>query len=147
MSEFTIAIADKKIHVSSIYPHVERVCENYLAPGAQPDIYVTTDRKDIDAERALAEESGYSEGYLESSAVHRKICSAMAEFNAFMMHGAVAAVENKAYMFTAPSGTGKSTHVKLWLENVPGSYIVNGDKPMIIMKKRRRVCLRNSVVR
>jgi hypothetical protein len=47
------------------------------------------------------------------------------------MHGAVVAVGNKAWLFTAPSGTGKTTHINLWLNNIPGSYVVNGDKPLI----------------
>ena len=49
------------------------------------------------------------------------------------MHGAVIAVGQKAWLFTAPSGTGKTTHIRLWLENIPGSYVVNGDKPLIRM--------------
>lgn len=28
-------------------------------------------------------------------------------------------------------GVGKTTHTKLWLDNIPGSFVVNGDKPLI----------------
>ena len=38
---------------------------------------------------------------------------------------------DKAWLFTAPSGTGKTTTYNLWLNNIPGSYVVNGDKPLI----------------
>ena len=55
----------------------------------------------------------------------------MLAYDTFLMHGAVAAVGERAWMFTAPSGTGKTTHVRLWLEHVPGAYVVNGDKPLI----------------
>ena len=34
---------------------------------------------------------------------------------------------------TAKSGTGKTTHTNLWLRNIAGSYVVNGDKPIIRM--------------
>ena len=47
------------------------------------------------------------------------------------MHGAVIAYNNAAYMFTASSGTGKTTHIRKWLNNLPGAYVVNGDKPLI----------------
>ena len=47
------------------------------------------------------------------------------------MHGAVVAIDNKAYMFTANSGVGKTTRAKLWLNEYPDSIIVNGDKPLI----------------
>ena len=49
----------------------------------------------------------------------------------FLMHGAVVATNGFAYMFTAPSGTGKTTRANLWLEEFPGSYILNGDKPFV----------------
>ena len=41
-------------------------------------------------------------------------------------------MDGKAYAFTAPSGTGKSTHCRLWLEAFPEkARIINGDKPLI----------------
>ena len=56
------------------------------------------------------------------------------------MHGSVVAVDNEAYMFTALSGTGKSTHTNLWLKNIPGSFIVNGDKPLLQVSDRTYIC-------
>ena len=42
------------------------------------------------------------------------------------------AVDGKAYLFTAPSGTGKSTHASLWKEILGERVrIINGDKPLI----------------
>ena len=37
-------------------------------------------------------------------------------------------------IFYGPSGTGKTTHSRLWLENVPDSHILNGDKPFLQVK-------------
>ncbi len=51
------------------------------------------------------------------------------------MHGSVIAIDNEAYMFTAKSGTGKTTHIRKWLERVPEAFVVNGDKPLIIAGK------------
>ena len=34
-------------------------------------------------------------------------------------------------MFTARSGTGKTTHAQLWLKNIKNSFILNGDKPLL----------------
>ena len=51
------------------------------------------------------------------------------------MHGAVVALDEASYMFIAKSGTGKSTHIQNWLENIGGAYVVNGDKPFIIVGK------------
>ena len=49
----------------------------------------------------------------------------------FLMHGSVVALDNQAYMFTAPSGVGKTTRTRLWLDLYPDSIVVNGDKPLI----------------
>ena len=49
-----------------------------------------------------------------------------------LMHGAVVAVDGQAYLFTAKSGTGKTTHTRLWLKQFGArAVIVNGDKPLI----------------
>ena len=42
------------------------------------------------------------------------------------------AVDGKAYLFTAPSGTGKSTHARLWREMLGDRVVmINDDKPII----------------
>lgn len=46
-------------------------------------------------------------------------------------HGAVISVQGDGYLFTAPSGTGKSTHVSLWKKYIDGVEIINGDKPFL----------------
>ena len=73
----------------------------------------------------------YSPAQLENTAVYRKIAAKLPEYDAFVFHGAAVAVGERAYLFTAKSGTGKTTHVRLWLDHIAGSYIVNGDKPIL----------------
>lgn len=53
------------------------------------------------------------------------------KYNGFLLHSSAVVYKDKAYLFTAPSGTGKSTHTSLWLKNLEGSYILNDDKPAI----------------
>ena len=84
-----------------------------------------------EAEKAGIEAKDFSDSYLETLAVYRKIVTKLVSFNTFLMHGSAVAVDNSAYLFTAPSGTGKTTHTNLWLHNIEGAYIVNGDKPLI----------------
>lgn len=54
------------------------------------------------------------------------------DFDGFMLHSSAVVVDGKAYLFSATSGTGKSTHTGLWLE-VFGerAKILNDDKPAI----------------
>lgn len=54
------------------------------------------------------------------------------KYNGFMLHSSAVVVDGKAYLFTANSGTGKSTHTKLWLQQFGDrAYILNDDKPAI----------------
>ncbi len=137
--EFTVRLADKNIAVSSLFDEVFELCRGYITDDPA-DFTVKVTSNDIDYENALnikeAQIEGipvvdYSDSYLETLAVYRKIVTKMLEFDTFLMHGAVVAVGDKAWLFTAPSGTGKTTHINLWLKNIPGSYVVNGDKPLI----------------
>ena len=137
--EFTIKLAGKNIFVKSLYDEVYGLCRDYLT-DAEPDMTVTVSEEDIAYERVRNAQEAQMEGipvveypdaYLEMLAVYRKIAAGMLDYDTMLMHGAVVAVEDKAWLFTAPSGTGKTTHIRLWLDNIPGSYVINGDKPLI----------------
>lgn len=54
----------------------------------------------------------------------------------FIAHAAVVKYDGLAYAFMAPSGTGKSTHIKLWMDILgPNCTVINGDKPILRMDK------------
>ena len=68
----------------------------------------------------------------ESDSLITSICDRMPFYDMFLMHAAVVAVDGVAYIFTAPSGTGKTTHTMLWKKHFGDrAVIVNGDKPLI----------------
>ena len=39
--------------------------------------------------------------------------------------------DGKAYLFLGKSGTGKSTHSRLWIENIEGCGLLNDDNPVL----------------
>lgn len=54
----------------------------------------------------------------------------------FIAHAAVVEYDGLAYAFMAPSGTGKSTHIKLWMDTLgPEATVINGDKPILHLDK------------
>ncbi len=54
------------------------------------------------------------------------------EFDGMMLHASAVVVDGRAYLFTAYSGTGKSTHTQLWLEHFGSrAHILNDDKPAL----------------
>jgi hypothetical protein len=56
---------------------------------------------------------------------------ATADKGTVLFHAAVVSHKGKGYMFLGPSGTGKSTHARLWLEHIEGTELVNDDNPVV----------------
>lgn len=55
------------------------------------------------------------------------------KYNGCLLHASAVVIDEEAYLFSAPSGTGKSTHTSLWLKYLSKKkpYILNDDKPAI----------------
>lgn len=51
--------------------------------------------------------------------------------NTLLIHASVAVHDGKGYVFLGKSGTGKSTHTRLWLNNIAGSRLLNDDNPVV----------------
>ena len=78
------------------------------------------------------EDVEYSKPYLEFIALYRIFCEKALEYGVFLCHGSVVEVDGESYLFTAPSGTGKTTHTNLWLEHFGDrAVVINGDKPLM----------------
>lgn len=54
-----------------------------------------------------------------------------AQKNTLLMHSSVTVKDGKAYLFLGKSGTGKSTHSRLWIENIDGCELLNDDNPVL----------------
>ena len=75
---------------------------------------------------------------IETIALHDRITRKLLEKDIFLMHGSAIAVDGECYLFTAPSGTGKSTHTRLWREYFGDrAVMVNDDKPYLYRKNDR----------
>lgn len=140
MYQGTYEIAGFPIKICSLYPDIHTYCASYRAECV-PELTVTITRSDLDFERRRNQSEAIREGItgaewpdrsLETLAVYRKISDFALTRNTLLFHGSVIACGNRACLFTASSGTGKSTHTRLWRE-VYGSrvYMVNDDKPLL----------------
>jgi hypothetical protein len=114
-------IADKVIEVSSIHELVHEYCKEYITDEA-PDFSVTITPEDIALEKQKSDSEyayeglplpNFSDELLEETAVYRKIAEVMPDYDTLVFHGSVIAVDGEGYLFTAKSGTGKSTHTRL----------------------------------
>ena len=136
---FKISLAGVNIGINSLYGEIYDLCRDYYT-DKKTDFTVSTVPQDIDYERAKSAAEAarekipcyeFTAEYLETLSVYRKIAEKMLDYDAFLMHGAAVAVDGAAYLFTAPSGVGKTTHTRFWLQKYPDAFMVNGDKPII----------------
>lgn len=56
---------------------------------------------------------------------------ATATLGTLEMHASTVVNGGRAYLFLAKSGTGKSTHSKMWLRAIPGTHLMNDDNPVV----------------
>lgn len=135
MKQFRIKVAGHIIEIETIHIRPYAICRDYIVTEGNPVFYVKTFQKDIDLSRKRYETRygicGRWDGLLEVFALHDKISEGLIDYSVLLFHSAVIAVNGEAFLFTAPSRTGKTTHILKWLEHLPDAYVVNGDKPFI----------------
>ncbi len=132
MAAIRIKLADHVFEIDNKYPYIERLSENYKTDEpAQVTFAVSA----AERERENQSEENYSDGYLEGLAVYRKICEWLLDKDVLLFHCSAVMLDGKAYLFTAPSGTGKSTHARLWRKQF-GSRVtmINDDKPLLAVR-------------
>ena len=123
-------VADTSFSLSTVYEYSHKLLRGYETDRA-PEVHISTDQTDLAREYLKMEE--YMPGpYVESLAVYRKLCDHLLGKHILLFHGSAIAVDGRAYIFAAPSGTGKSTHARLWRELLgPRAVMINDDKPLI----------------
>ena len=80
---------------------------------------------------ALLGESWSQRNYGLNNALMITYAFASADQFTMLMHASVIRHQGKGYLMTAPSGTGKSTHTRLWYDNIPGCDLMNDDNPVV----------------
>ena len=146
---FSAEIAGIIYSIKPVFSSTCYFCKDYLADG-KPDIYIEITEDDINreiergkvyfftceefvggAEDKRVFSRAINKNCIETVVLHQKVIETSLDFGVFFMHGAAIAVNQKAIMFTAPSGTGKTTHIMKWIRKVNNSSVINGDKPLI----------------
>lgn len=126
---FKIKLADAVFGIQNKYEYSEKLCRDYLTN--EPCEYeITLTDEEIAAENK--DNGKWPSDYLESLAIYRKICYYLLEKETVLFHCSALEIDGKAYLFTAPSGTGKSTHTRLWREHFGDKItMINDDKPLL----------------
>ena len=140
MDAFMMEVAGSVFAVQPLFESTRAYCANYLT-DREPEFSVAVDRADLVQEQRLldieADEEGlkrrkFSDMFLERSVIQRRVAETLIGKDTLMLHGSTVAVDGQAYLFTAPCGTGKSTHTRLWREVFGDrAVMVNDDKPFL----------------
>lgn len=140
MDAFTIEIAGLVARVQPMFGSTREYCRAYLT-NRDPEFFVEVTPEDLVREQALwvqeAVEEGlrirkFSDPFLERAVIQRKIALELLNRNTLLLHGSTVGVDGNAYLFTAPCGTGKSTHTRFWREIFGDrAVMVNDDKAFL----------------
>ena len=140
MDAFMMEVGGGVFAVQPLFESTRAYCADYLTDRG-PEFSIVVERADLVREQMLldieADEEGlkrrkFSDMFLERSVIQRRVAEALIGKDTLMLHGSTVAVDGYAYLFTAPCGTGKSTHTRLWREVFGDrAVMVNDDKPFL----------------
>ena len=143
MAEFCMKIAGHTAKVVSLFESTPQYFKPYLSEDA-PEFSVTVTRENIDFEQADLLEEAHRDGFrprvftdpfLERAAIQRAFAEFLFSYRILLFHGSAIAVDGEGFLFTAHSGTGKSTHTRLWREAFGRrAVMVNDDKPFLELR-------------
>lgn len=89
------------------------------------DIIIRTDLYEQERSRKYDEEL---KAYMESG--YQFYCQLL-DFDGLYLHSSAIERGGRAYLFSGPSGMGKSTHTRLWQSIYPDARVFNDDKPAL----------------
>ena len=81
--------------------------------------------------RAMEKHPELDEDLYVYMATGKRFASEILKYDGIVLHSSAIAYDNNAYLFSADSGTGKSTHTNLWKKCFDGAEIINDDKPAL----------------
>ena len=133
-------IAGAVVRVQPLFQSTKEYCKPFLT-DQEPELCVDMPGEDLAYEQMLLDQEAVEQGlklrkfpepFLERSTIQRRVADYLVGCDTVMLHGSTVAVDGSAYLFTAPCGTGKSTHTRLWRELFgQRAVMVNDDKPFL----------------
>lgn len=138
----TIELAGVAYKICAHHNEVLQKLKSYVT--MQEPVYdICVDEEAILKEKEIADKTlkyPPTKSEIEMYAIRKMIAESILDCNCFQIHGAAFAVDDCGYIFTADSGVGKTTHMRLWLKNLENVYVVNGDQPLVKVGKDVMVC-------
>ncbi len=122
--------ADLTVELKNKYPYTDFQCKDYLS-CSNSKVDISVNANDSQIQKELLKTPDLPLGYIESICLYRNLSLQLPMFNAMVMHACVFEVNGQGIALLAPSGVGKTTHMRLWQQVLPELTIINGDKPIV----------------
>lgn len=128
-------IAGLTVEMNLKHDRIKKVAANYLSNAA--DIHAHADFSIVVSDDLVEQYAAQNPALTTSQVRYILECSyfssELLNFNSFVLHASAIMYQGVAYLFSAHSGIGKSTHTKLWQRYFGEEKItyINDDKPVI----------------
>ena len=133
MYTFKIELVNTIFEINAFNESTLKYCSDFLS-DKESNYAITMTKEDLDNEKHINED-GKVYANEEISALYRKIADIFVEEDILVMHGSSFKVDNNAFVVTARSGVGKSTHVNLLKQYLKDRFTyINDDKPLLKIK-------------
>lgn len=141
---FRIRMAGLTFEIRHHYDYIRARCAAYIVDDdIQPDIimevspeyFARTLADWLEKPETLPDSPVPLQELVEFACVPVSAYYRLASHDAVWLHATVVEYDGAAYAFTAPSGYGKTTHARLWLQHFGSkARIINGDNPILRMQ-------------
>lgn len=135
MYKISVKLAGVNISLEYCYPETRYFFSDFETKEEGKYVVSICERRFIEEKSILFQKfpgKSFSQYEIEYNALYRDIAPILLKEDVMMFHGVLLSMNGEGYVFTAPSGVGKSTHALLWTETFSGdAYIINGDKPLL----------------
>lgn len=141
--QFTVEIAGVPLEIRCQHPTNKMLMREYwserrpcfICEPKEEEIRNLRSKIDWMIERRRWKSLPYTDEQLEGDVIYADVANALLDYNVLLMHGSAICMDGNAYIFTAPAGTGKSTHARLWRECFGERVkMINDDKPLLLIK-------------
>ena len=143
---FCVKLADVPLQIRCRYAENQQLMRDwwteepplFTVEAAQADLEYSQTALQKAAQIEHWPNTSFSDVRLEQTALHTLIAEKLVPYGVLLVHGSALCMQGRAYIFTAPSGTGKSTHARFWRQ-VFGDQVtmINDDKPMLRIQNDR----------
>ncbi len=123
-------IAGLKVEMTPKFELLRSRSEKYLC-DFEGDADIVLNITEENYVRAREVHAGTPDDIIEYMSTGSIFYYRLLHFDGFLLHSSCISYNGKAYVFTADSGTGKSTHTSLWKDYIDNVTTVNDDKPAV----------------